>query len=640
MATQLLCPTLSRSKIKNWIKSGLCVLFTKKGIEPFVYDEIQQFQQKCLNDICNNNGLAAGTTCSSCCTENVVVCPTNRICNARRGKCSFHRNSATQYLPSGCPSKICHNFKSEIQNAHRFHGPSYKNTDATEWCTNPWEVAKCFMPPDSYKDVTSAAETDFNGISSVIINHKAFHSKVHDDLGKENNIFHKAREAGKAVRQSSYFGVEDGDLQYYFSTFQRLLSDSGYLATNSSSQNARENLSQLQSDTLVLRIEDIRKVLDDFGKVGENELNTENHEHAKDSVKKLELIKIIKSCVSAFETQGKLSMSDLDKAIDSAIDEIEIKTNKSIIKMQSGAVSELGFTANRHEMVIYSRVNRVQEMKELKIMTEEDINRKGKEDVQKMEKEVDNGEKRISLETDNTKRKIKEETGLEVKRLKTDVRAGAQPFETDSDVTKVASKSKHAVKQIEEIRDEGAKDYRTETKSRMENFVQVTKDIAKQTEVADVEIADVEVETISSKSAEVFSKKQETLTVANEDEKNRTDLPSDSDLAKIVKAIGINWELLGPHLDLRTAEIDHIKMDNDTTEKQIHKMLHVWRQDQGLNGTKQKLFSAFSNELSTYIDWEALEQSFPDASKYKPKEKNKHTRSQAEQDYEERKTRK
>ncbi|XP_045205179.2 uncharacterized protein LOC123557644 isoform X2 [Mercenaria mercenaria] len=336
MAAEFYSHKLSESKFKNWIKAGLGVLFTKEGIEPFVYDEIEQFQKKCLSDICNNNGLAASTTCSSCCTENVVVCPTDRICNVGRGKCSFHRNTATLYRLSGCPKNICHHFKNEIQNAHRFYGPSYKNTDATQWCSNPWEVAKCFMPPEGYKDVMAAAETDFNGINSVIINYKSFQSKVHDDLSRRNNIFDKAREVEKAVRHSSHLGMEDEDLQQYFSILQNVLSDPGYLASNSTSQNAKKKLSQLQNDTSVIGIGDIRKMLDDVAKAVEDELRTEKDDHKKKTEKlKLELIKITNKYVSAFKRQEKLSMSELDKVLQSAVDEMGVHTKKSIIEDHS-----------------------------------------------------------------------------------------------------------------------------------------------------------------------------------------------------------------------------------------------------------------------------------------------------------------
>ncbi|XP_045214670.2 uncharacterized protein LOC123564853 [Mercenaria mercenaria] len=458
MAADIYSHKLSKSKFKNWIKATLGVLFTKEGIEPFVYDEIQQFQQKCLSDICNNNELPSDTTCSSCCTEN--VCPTDRICNVGRGKCNFHRNTATQYLPSGCPKQICHNFKSEIQRAHRFYGPSYKNTDATQWCSNSWEVAKCFMPSDGYKDVRRAAETDFNGISSVIINFKAFQSKIHDDLSKKNSIFYKAKEVGKAIRHSSYLGIEDVDLQQYFSTLQNLLSDPGYLASNTISHNAKRKLSQLQNDTLDIGIDDIQKVLDNVVKAVHDELRTEKDEHKREAEKqKLELIKIINKSVSAFESQEKLSMSELDKVIQSAIDEIEVHTKESIMEDHS--------TQKKHH---------------------------------------------------------------------------------------------HEAEDLDTV-------------------------------------------------------------------------PSDVDLGEIARAIGLNWDLLGPQLGLTTTIIDHIKMDNDTSQKRIYQMLYNWREDQGPNSTKRTLFTAFKNQPSTDIDWEILGQSFPDARKYKPKEEKSTDTNPAEDAY-------
>lgn len=180
---------LEKKKYVNWVKAQLAVLFTKEGIEPFVYEEIQQFQEKCLDDICKSKGLSSGTICTSCHTENIVICPTSRICDTEHGRCNFH--STTEYHPEGCPYNICSKFKCDILSFHRYGCPSFENTDATKWCTDPWEVAKCFMPPDGYTGVRSAAETDFNGIVSVIINHKGFQEKIHEELGNKHNIFEK-----------------------------------------------------------------------------------------------------------------------------------------------------------------------------------------------------------------------------------------------------------------------------------------------------------------------------------------------------------------------------------------------------------------------------------------------------------------
>ncbi|XP_060592663.1 uncharacterized protein LOC132747330, partial [Ruditapes philippinarum] len=267
-------PKLIEKKYNNWVKAQLAVLFTKEGLEPFVCNEIQQFQQKCLDDICYNNGLFSGTCCSTCCTENLINCPTDSICKFRHRKCTYHRNVATRYNPTGCPYSICHHLKNEIQNAHRYNDPSFKNTDAKQWCSNFWEVAKCFMPPDGYKDKSSAAETDFNGIISVILNYKDFQGKLHENLINKMNIFEEAREIGRTVRHSSSLEVEDSELQKYFQLLQKLLSDPVYLATDTHAQNAKQKLTELENDTLVIGKDDIRKALDDAAKAVQDKIKT------------------------------------------------------------------------------------------------------------------------------------------------------------------------------------------------------------------------------------------------------------------------------------------------------------------------------------------------------------------------------
>ncbi|XP_053382095.1 uncharacterized protein LOC123540074 isoform X2 [Mercenaria mercenaria] len=590
MATPLYSSKLSGSKFKNWIKAGLGVLYTKEGIEPFVYDEIVQFQQKCLSDICNDKGLPAGTTCSSCCTENVIVCPTDRICNVGRGKCKFHRNSATQYLPSGCPNRICHNFKNEIQNAHRFCGPSYKNTDATQWCSNTWEVAKCFMPPDRYKDVINASETNFNGIVSVIINYKAFQSKVHDDLSRRINIFHKAREVGKAVTHSSYLEMEDEDLQQYFSILQNLLSDPGYLATNSSSQNAKKKLTQLQNDTLVIDIEDIRKVLDDVAKAVENELRTEKDEHTKKAEKqKLELIKITNKSVSAFKRQEKWSMFELDKVI-SAVVETEVHTKEPVIEDHSIQKS------HQHEAeapIVFVPI--ASQLKQSKMIE--------------------------SRRTRGRKRKADHLS-----------EASSVPVVSVSDMPAVTVSDAPVRSEVVPVPAVTAQD--VDSGSSRSALGTVTAENA----------VSGSSRSVSAEDAVSGSSRSALGTVHAEDPQwnqiSETDVnavPSVKDLDKIAQAIGLNWELLGPHLGIPKATIDHIKMDNKTSQTRIHQMLYRWK-NQNPNGTKQNLFTAFGSQPSTNIDWKTLGLSFPDALKYKPREENKHLRSQAEQDYEERKT--
>ncbi|XP_060607621.1 uncharacterized protein LOC132759790 [Ruditapes philippinarum] len=334
---------LSNSKFFNWIKAALAVFYTKEEIEPVVIDEVKYFQQNCLHTISSSNSLPAGSTCSKCCTENLIVCPTNRICNVNRGKCYYHKNVATQFRPSGCPNKICHNLKSEIEKAHRYHGPSYKNTDATKWCSNAWEIAKCYLPPDGYKDVSNASETNFNGIISVIINHKGFEAKIKDDLSKKNNIFDKGRDVGKTVRHSPNLEVEDTDLTQYFTILNNILTDPGFVAMNKSPNNAIQKLAKLQSDDLIIGKDVVRKVLDDVGKTIQEQIRNEMDVYKqKTEERKLELINSVNLKIKDIEEKGNVSLAKLKSSIDAfetkvteSIQEIDSRTRKGIETIES-----------------------------------------------------------------------------------------------------------------------------------------------------------------------------------------------------------------------------------------------------------------------------------------------------------------
>lgn len=106
----------------------------------FVEREIKLVHQQIINK------LPAGAICNSCTTQNVVLCPTKDVCTIERsGKCRFH-----SVLPTSCPNKICDTIAKEIKSIHNYNTPSWRNTDASRWCTSAWELAKCFLPSDGY----------------------------------------------------------------------------------------------------------------------------------------------------------------------------------------------------------------------------------------------------------------------------------------------------------------------------------------------------------------------------------------------------------------------------------------------------------------------------------------------------------
>lgn len=156
---------LATEHSQNWFKSAFAYKTAREGIVDFVENEIIKFHRDVLDSVLLMNSLPAGSTCNSCTTQNVLPCPTKGICRTD-GRCLiFH---------TCCTKNICDRIAREIISAHNFHQPSWKNTDASKWCSTPWEVAKCFCPPDGYTSKPSAKDTDFNGLVSVMLNCKCF----------------------------------------------------------------------------------------------------------------------------------------------------------------------------------------------------------------------------------------------------------------------------------------------------------------------------------------------------------------------------------------------------------------------------------------------------------------------------------
>jgi hypothetical protein len=182
-----LTPTLINRDFQNWLKGSLAVLFAKEGLIDLVGLENIDFQRNLLQTVYTQIGIQHGTTCSSCTTANVLSCPTDGFCKGRR--CKAHDSRVPDKRPNiACPNGLCSHIRDAIKKEHRFNGPSWKNTDARKWCSDAFELSKCFMPPDGYSDKTSLADTDFNGILAVVINNNRFQRKMSINLGLEPNI--------------------------------------------------------------------------------------------------------------------------------------------------------------------------------------------------------------------------------------------------------------------------------------------------------------------------------------------------------------------------------------------------------------------------------------------------------------------
>lgn len=167
---------LADKNFHNWLKTGLALHLTKQGLENLIGQEMQTFHADCLQHILTPLQIQNKDYCSQCRTENVVRCPSKGVCIIKGGNCSFHNSSENS--PKACPKRICEQFRGMIVKCHKNNFPSWRNTYTERWCNSPWEIAKCYMPPNGYIRANSAADTDLNGILSVMLNFKPVAQQV------------------------------------------------------------------------------------------------------------------------------------------------------------------------------------------------------------------------------------------------------------------------------------------------------------------------------------------------------------------------------------------------------------------------------------------------------------------------------
>jgi hypothetical protein len=191
MATAL-DPALAKKPFTNWLKGALAVLFAREGLTEFVENEISDFQRDLLQSIFIQNAIPSGATCSNCTTANVLKCPTQEVCGRKR-PCKLHDPSVQNKTPNQkCPQNICHHIKDAIAKHHRFQAPTWQITDATKWCSDAVEIAKCYLPSlIEYGNKNSFAEIDFNGTVGIIISNIRFQNKMTAQLNQEPNLCSK-----------------------------------------------------------------------------------------------------------------------------------------------------------------------------------------------------------------------------------------------------------------------------------------------------------------------------------------------------------------------------------------------------------------------------------------------------------------
>ncbi|XP_052217910.1 uncharacterized protein LOC127835509 [Dreissena polymorpha] len=250
------------TEYRNWMKCHFAQSLAKDVLTDVVEAEIESFRIQILHHAQVTTLQPHGTVCNKCMTPNVIKCPTKTVCTTKHRGCKFHNSVALSNRR--CPTNgMCDSLCKAIIDNHRFKGPSWKNTDATQWCTIAWSIAKCYMPPDGYENVNTAHDTDFNGIVNIIINCIKFQKYFKDDLSKSANICTKVRDKCKTLRHSPTMTMADDDMGHFIDTLVGILNDSVYVNNHSKFTETIQKLRKLKTDALGVSATDMNRTLED-----------------------------------------------------------------------------------------------------------------------------------------------------------------------------------------------------------------------------------------------------------------------------------------------------------------------------------------------------------------------------------------
>ncbi|KAH3811686.1 uncharacterized protein LOC127833603 [Dreissena polymorpha] len=363
----------------NWFKACLALNLTKEGLANFLKTELQKLQ------------TAVGISCGNCSTQKLVLCPTNPYCSKRkRNYCPYHKSQ----IPQSCLT--CDKVKQNIESHHRYNNPSWRNTDATKWASDYWEIGKCFLPPDGYSSVLSVQESDLNGVISILLNCTHFQNCLSPSClspppPNKQSPLEMVRQIGRDVRHTSDCKVTDSALHGYFQRLSTLLADPKFLLHDHSATIARTRLSDLQNDRMSLKdlgelLKEAYQTLEHAKETGER-VSKEAERTLAEALKKIDTS--IQAGEQRIECKTQLGEQRIDSTTQLGEQRIESKTQLGEQRIESK--TQLG------EQRIDSTTQLGEQRIESKTLAvEKRIETKGNDVKQNIERQIKDGTHHIS----------------------------------------------------------------------------------------------------------------------------------------------------------------------------------------------------------------------------------------------------
>ncbi|XP_053381336.1 uncharacterized protein LOC128549107 [Mercenaria mercenaria] len=249
---------LANVKYRNWVKAGLGIKYVKEGLEPFCAHLATQQHIDILNKVKQTQNLSA-VSCGHCDVRTLLPHQAqNKPCPLGQDHC----NCQYPKRKSFCPNNVCGAIYDEIIQLHSSTPPApyWRNTDARQWCTEPWSVAKCFINAPGYEQKSKVSEFDCPGLLHLLINNKGFQQHIKCAISGKD-VFSRVRKSRNEIFHSHTMELEDNEVNSYIDDMIELLEDETEIKHRQESKAAVIKLQQLKQTNFAISTADEDEVV-------------------------------------------------------------------------------------------------------------------------------------------------------------------------------------------------------------------------------------------------------------------------------------------------------------------------------------------------------------------------------------------
>ncbi|XP_053382065.1 uncharacterized protein LOC128549444 [Mercenaria mercenaria] len=330
---------LENKKYRNWVRAGLGIKYVKDGLEPFCDHLVIQQHVDILDKVKQKHNLST-VACGLCDVRTLQpdhVQTKNKQCPLGQTHCNcLHPRGKTS-----CPNNVCGAIYDEIIRRHASTPPApcWRNTDAHQWCTEPWAVAKCFINAPGYEHKTKATEFDCSGLLHLLIDNIEFHQHIQSGISG-NDAFSRVLQHRNAIFHCNNMEVEDTDIANYIEDMIELLQDDKEIKDRQESKNAVKKLLELKQEKFLITTTDeleVRRIAMDAIEEKEKNLEQRIVDATTEIGESEKQIKVIGSTIKHELAQKRVEMKDdLRKTGIDSIGRLEKKEKeiKEVLRMK------------------------------------------------------------------------------------------------------------------------------------------------------------------------------------------------------------------------------------------------------------------------------------------------------------------